>query len=111
MSNRLNEDKYLIRRKVFNIGGAKFHIYNEEGEMVLFCKQKAFKLKEDIRLYTNENMDEEIITIHARSAIDFSATYDVIDSKSNTKIGALKRKGMKSMFGIQSKEMSVLVQM
>lgn len=97
MNNRLNEEKYLIRRKVLTVGGGQFHIYNDAGELVLFCKQKAFKLKEDIRLYTDENMDEEIITIHARTAIDFSAMYDVIDTKENKKIGALQRKGARSM--------------
>lgn len=98
MNNSFSENKYVIRRKVMTIGGAKFHIYNEAGELMFFCKQKAFKMKEDIRLYTDESMSEEVLTMQARSVVDFSATYDVFDSAEGIKVGALQRKGMKSMF-------------
>lgn len=92
------DTEYLIRRKVFTFLGAKFHIYDANQNLIGFCKQKAFKLKEDIRVYTDESMQEERLVINARKIIDFSAAYDVTDSKTGTKIGALKRKGMKSIF-------------
>ncbi len=95
--SRFNQQTYVIRRKVLTIAGAQFHIYNDKEELQLYCKQKAFKFKEDIRLYTGEDMQEEVLTIAARTAIDFSAFYDVVDTKSGMKIGALQRKGMKSM--------------
>lgn len=98
MNINFTENKFLIRRKVMTIGGAKYHIYNEAGGLMFYCKQKAFKLKEDIRLYTNEAMTEEVLIMSARSVIDFSATYDVFDSVEGVKVGALQRKGMKSMF-------------
>ena len=84
--------EYTIRRKIFTFLGAKFHIYDAEQNLIGYCKQKAFKLKEDIRIYTDESMSEERISIAARKVIDFSAAYDVVDSKSGTKIGALQRK-------------------
>jgi len=89
--------EYTIRRKLFTFLGAKFHIYDANENLIGFCKQKAFKLKEDIRIYTDETMSEERIVISARKAIDFSAAYDVVDSKAGTKIGALQRKGLKSI--------------
>jgi hypothetical protein len=58
---------------------------------------KAFKLKEDICLYDNEEMLTKFITIKARSVIDFSATYDVFDAVLGNKLGAFKRKGLKSL--------------
>lgn len=97
MDNRFNYQNYLIRRKVMTVAGAKFHIFNSEGQTIFFSKMKAFKLREDIRLYTGEDMQEELLTIHARNVIDFSATYDVFDTKANELIGSLKRKGMKSI--------------
>lgn len=96
MSNVATE--YTIRRKVFTILGGKFHIYNREGALVGFSKQKAFKLKEDIRVFTDESMQQPLLAIAARSIIDFSAAYDVTDSKSGQKVGALRRKGFSSMF-------------
>ena len=91
-------DTYLVRRKVFKLFGAAFHIYNPDGEVAFYSKQKAFKLKEDIRVYTSEEMTTEALIIQARNIIDFSATYDVIDPASGNKIGAVQRKGMKSIF-------------
>ena len=93
-----SHNKYLIRRKVFKVLGAAFHIYDPEGRLAFYSRMKAFKLKEDIRLYTDESMQTEVLTIKARQIIDFSAAYDVVDSLTGEKAGALKRKGMKSIF-------------
>ena len=90
-------ESYLVRRKVLKLFGAAFHIYDPSGKVAFYSKQKAFKLKEDIRLYTGEDMRTEVLSIQARQIIDFSAAYDVIDSSINMKVGALKRKGMKSL--------------
>ena len=90
--------EYTIRRKVFTFAGAKFHIYDASGNLIGFSKQKAFKLKEDIRVYRDESMQQELLVISARSIIDFSAAYDVKDPKSGRRLGVLKRSGLASMF-------------
>lgn len=77
--------------------GAKLHIYNSSEELVLYSQMKAFKLKEDIALFTDESMEKELLRIKARNVIDFSATYDVHDSETGEHIGALRRKGLKSI--------------
>ncbi len=88
---------YTIRRKVFKILGASFHIFDESGSIVGFSKQKAFKLREDIRVYANESMAEEILTVKARQIIDFSAAYDIVDAREGRKVGAARRKGFASI--------------
>ncbi|GIW92046.1 MAG: hypothetical protein KatS3mg110_0087 [Pirellulaceae bacterium] len=88
---------YVVRRKVFQIFGASFHIYDSQGRLAFYSKQKAFRLKEDIRLYTGEDMTTEILTLKARRIIDFSATYDVIDTQLGKKVGALRRRGVASL--------------
>jgi uncharacterized protein YxjI len=98
MDPRFAHDQFTIRRQVFTFFHRKFHVYDPAGNLVLFCKAKAFKLKEDLRLYADESESQEIVRISARSIIDFSAAYDVIDSASGQKLGALRRKGLKSMF-------------
>ena len=97
MSDRFSHQKYLVRRKILKLFGAAFHIYDPYGNVAFYSKMKAFKLKEDIRLYTGEDMQEEVLTIKARSILDFSAAYDVVDPTTNEKVGALKRKGLKSI--------------
>ena len=92
-----SHEKYLVRRKILKIFGAAFHILDPNGNVAFYSKMKAFKLKEDIRLFTGEDMQTEVLRIQARNIIDFSAAYDIIDTSTNVKIGALKRKGMKSI--------------
>jgi hypothetical protein len=93
----MNAQQFTIRRKVFTLVGAKFHVYNSEGKLIGFSKQKAFKLKEDIRFYSDETMQNERVRITARSIIDFSVAFDVIEADTGEKVGALRRRGMKSM--------------
>ena len=97
MSQGLSGSTFTIRRKVFKLLGAAFHVYNESEQVVLYSNQKAFKLKEDIRMYTGEDMQTEVLSIQARQVLDFSAAYDVVDSITGEKVGALKRKGLKSI--------------
>ena len=89
--------EFTIRRKVLQIFGASFHIYNPDGSLYGYCKQKALKLKEDIRIYTDESMQTERLRIAARQIIDFSAADDVVSSTTNQKIGAFQRKGWTSI--------------
>jgi len=77
--------------------GAKLHIYDNTEQLVLYSQMKAFKLKEDIALFTDESMQKELLRIKARSVVDFSATYDVLDSETGEHVGALRRKGLKSI--------------
>jgi len=87
----------LLFRKKFQVAGKKIWVLDQQGNIVLFVKQKAFKLREDIRVYSDESMTNEMLHIQARQIIDFSAAYDVVDSQKGEKVGALARKGLKSM--------------
>jgi len=89
-------DEYLLKKQVLALTGV-LRIYNPQGQLLLFCQQKIFKLKEDIRVYSDETKANELLNIQARQILDFSAYYDVIDSQYSTKIGGLRRKGFSSM--------------
>jgi len=95
--DRFAFDTYTVHRKLFKIFGAAFTIYDAYEGVAFYSKQKAFKLKEDIRLYTDDSLQTEVLSIQARNIIDFGASYDVVDSTTGDKVGALKRKGMKSI--------------
>ena len=87
---------YRLRRKVLKLFGASFHVYDGD-TIVAVCKQKAFKLREDIRLYRDEEQTQELMLIRARQIVDFSACYDIVDSETQQKVGALRRRGLKSI--------------
>ncbi|NOJ98599.1 hypothetical protein D7W82_37160 [Corallococcus sp. CA049B] len=96
-SGRFGQTRFMLRRKFFKIFGGAFHIYDEAGNVAFYSKMKAFKLKEDLRVYSGEDMQEELITIQARSILDFGATYDVTDAVTGERVGALRRKGLSSI--------------
>lgn len=96
-SDLFGHSQYLIRRKILKIFGGAFHIYDTEGNVVFYSKMKAFKLREDIRVYTSEEMTEEVLTISARTMLDISTVYDVVDSRSGEKVGSIKRQGLRSL--------------
>jgi len=87
--------RYLLKRQIFALTG-KFRFY-AGGRLVMYSQQKRFKLKEDIRVYADTSRKDEILSIKARSIIDFSAAYDVIDMTTNQHVGTLRRQGIKSM--------------
>jgi len=96
MHSAFQYDQYLLKRQVLALTG-KFRLYSPAGDLVLFSQQKMFRLKEDIRAYSDESRSQELLYIHARQVIDFSACYDVYDILSGQKVGALRRRGWRSL--------------
>ncbi len=90
-------DRYTIRRKFLTFAGAKFHIFDAQDNLIMFSRLKAFKLKEDIRLFTDESMTTELLRMQATKVLDISSAYHIIDAISGDKIGAMRRKGLKSL--------------
>lgn len=89
------DSRYMIQKQLLRLG--KFQIYDCSGTPVLFVDRKILRLKEDIRVFADQNKQEELLTIKARNIIDFSAAYDVWDARTNEKVGVLKRRGFQSM--------------
>jgi uncharacterized protein YxjI len=92
------QDQYLFRKKVFKIFGGAFHVYDNNQCLVFYSKQKAFKLKEDFRIYADERMAEELLTIKTPQILDLGATYYVEDPITGEPVGAIRRRGFKSIF-------------
>jgi uncharacterized protein YxjI len=97
MADPFTLDQYWARRKVIAAFTPKFHIYDPAGALVAYVEQKAFKLKEEIVVFGDEEKTRPLLKIKARAILDLSATYDVTDANSGAKVGALRRKGLKSI--------------
>ena len=96
MNSIFQHPSYLLRRQAIALAG-KFRFYDPTGKLVMFSEQKMFKLREDIRVYSDENKTQEVLSIKARQILDFSAAYDVVDTAMDQKVGALRRKGLRSI--------------
>ena len=87
---------YLLKRQAIALTG-KFRFYDPTGRLVMFSEQKMFRLREDIRVYSDESKSREVLSIKTRQILDFSAAYDVVDTELNQKVGVLRRKGLRSL--------------
>jgi len=94
-----NIKQFELRRKFWKIAGAEIYITDPvSNQEVGYIKMKAWKLREDVRIFTGRDMQRELVQIHARQIIDFGATYDVTNSSTGQPMVALRRKGLKSTF-------------
>jgi hypothetical protein len=91
-------DQFIARRQVFRLFGGGFTITSLDGRLLASSEQRAFRLKEDIRVFDGSSGGPEILHIKADRIIDFGAAYRVTDSRTGEAIGTLRRKGWTSMF-------------
>ena len=76
---------------------SQIRITDARGQMLGYVKQKLFKLKEDIRVCTDESQTKEVFSIRADRVIDFSARYNFTDAGGNP-VGSIRRKGLRSLW-------------
>jgi len=50
-----------------------------------------------LRLYADDSMSQELMSIQTPHILDFTATYNVVDSTNGQPIGTVQRQGMKSI--------------
>jgi len=81
---------YRIRKKTITVGN-KYWLEDQSGAILGFCKQKLFKLKEDIRIYTDENESQELFSIKQEQIVDAWGKFNVVDTATNTQLGYVKR--------------------
>jgi uncharacterized protein YxjI len=88
--NLWHQNFYRIRRKVLTIGN-KYYIEDRQGTILGFSKQKLLRIKDDIRIYSDENMNNELFRIQQENIVDDWGTWAVIDSHTNICIGKMRR--------------------
>ncbi len=85
---------FLFKISTFS---SDFTATDAHGEVIAYVKQKMFKLKEDIRIYTNDSQTELLYRIKADRWLDFSAAYSFYD-RNETQFGKIARKGWRSIW-------------
>ena len=68
-----------------------------QGNPICYVKQKMFKLKEAVQVFTDSTKSTELCSIAADRVLDFSACYRFTDV-SGDEFGSVRRKGMRSLF-------------
>ena len=92
MTGVLDLNQYMIREKFWKIFGNKFWFEDVDEKRYGFCEQKRFKLKEDIRIYSDESKSQEWLKIKQKQIVDAWGGYDIMDSQTGEHIGTVRRK-------------------
>ena len=74
-----------------------FNATDASGKTLAYVRQKMFKLKEAISVYSNESKQEILYKINADRWIDFNASYAFTRGESDEFLGRVGRKGAKSL--------------
>ena len=72
-------------------------VTDARGQLALYVKQKAFKLKEAVTVFADAAQTRALYTIKADRILDISARYDFADATGNY-LGSIKRQGMRSIW-------------
>ena len=75
-----------------------FNITDRNGNYVAYVRQKMFRLKEDVIVFSDESRTKELFNIKANQWIDFNASYMMTDLLTGKKFGSLARKGVRSLW-------------
>ena len=67
------------------------------GNLLMFIKQKMFKLREKVEIYSDAEQHNLIFRIEADRVLDFSASYSFTDAQGNP-WGSIRRRGMRSLW-------------
>jgi hypothetical protein len=86
-----------ITFKIWTLSPNRVSVTDNEGKLLFVMRQKAFRLKEAIIVYGDEQLSKPLYEIRADRIIDFSARYNFSDTK-GTDLGGVKRQGMRSLW-------------
>ncbi len=94
----MQKTQYPVNFK-FNIStlANDFTATDANGKILAYVRQKMFKLKEDITIYSDESREKLNYNIKADQWLDFSAAYSFFDQNQKS-FGKIARKGWKSLW-------------
>jgi hypothetical protein len=75
----------------------QIYIQDANGQSVCYVKQKLFRLREKVEVFSDDTQQHLISTISADRIIDWSARYTFRDAAGN-ELGAVGRRGMRSLW-------------
>lgn len=74
-----------------------FSITEANGNLLFYVRQKMFRLKEQVEVFSDRERTRKLFTIKANQWLDFNTTYEFINEQ-NIVQGKLSRKGWKSLW-------------
>jgi uncharacterized protein YxjI len=77
--------------------GTRVRVVDAAGRQVAYLRKKKFRLKEDVRVYEDEDQKRPLYRIRADRVVDFGASYAVSDPDGRP-LGAVRQRGVRSIW-------------
>jgi len=91
------EHHWQLQRPLFSLLGARCRILDAHGNLVLFAKRRALRLREHIEAFEDEAQTRPALEIRTEAILDLGATYVVRDTRSGETVGMARRRFVRSM--------------
>ena len=75
----------------------QIYVTDASGKTICYVKQKLFRFREKVEVFTDDTMQQLVATIEADRIIDWSARY-TFKAPNGQVLGAIGRRGMKSLW-------------
>jgi uncharacterized protein YxjI len=85
-----------LRFKILAVA-RQLSVFGADQRLLMYAKQKAFRLKEAITIFADEQQTRPLYQVAADRVIDFAATYNISDANGEH-LGAIRQKGMRSLW-------------
>jgi hypothetical protein len=85
-----------LRFKILAVA-RQLSVFGADGHLLMYAKQKAFKLRESITLFADEAQTRPLYHVEADRIIDFAASYSITEPSGET-LGAIRQLGMRSLW-------------
>lgn len=72
-------------------------VVDASGQLVSYVKQRAFRLKENVTIFADEQQTRPLYHMKANKIIDIGATYAISDADGRS-IGALRQRGLRTFW-------------
>ena len=92
-----NQYPLHITFKIWTLSPNRVSVTDNQGKLLFVMRQKAFRLKEAIIVYGDEQLSQPLYEIKADRVIDFSARYNFSNPQGKD-LGGIKRQGLKSLW-------------
>lgn len=93
----LASSAFTIKKPWLSMLGNKFWVYAPDGTLVVFVKMPIFKWKAEMTLYADEAMTQPMMHLQLQKIMTVNPVFDVLDVRDNTKLGSVRKLGLKSM--------------
>ena len=77
--------------------GTRVRVVDAAGRQVAYLRRKKFRLKEDVRVYEDENQSRLRFRLMADRVVDFGASY-AVSGPAGRPLGAVRQRGARSLW-------------